>query len=222
MGNDGNYPRQLAPSVGNRHTGSSTLSAPSSTISASSTAPSIRFGKIGYVMHSPTNSSSFDSFGSGSRSDLMFGDMCFRVDKFGSLRLPDRVYGPAPSPTPTPSAPAIFPSTWVPPPRGEEDSSSLSYPFDDQSEGYSLESALATLASMVPRITTYPLASCARSSMPPTALAQEPVGEETKWAAPRIPSTLPRQIGSWPEKPSKEGESSPQMPRESKSPVSGE
>ena len=139
MGNDGNHPRQLAPSVGIGHAGSSTLPTPSSTISASSTAPSIRFGKIGYVMHSPANSASFDSFGSGSRSDLMFGDMCFRVDKFGSLRLPDRVYGPALAPAPTSSAPAIYPSSWVPPPRGDEDSSYFSDSSDDQSEKLSLE-----------------------------------------------------------------------------------
>ena len=72
----------------------------------------------------------------------MFGDMCFRVDKYRSLRLPDRVYdpAPAPAPTPTPSAPAIYPSSWVPPPRDEEDSSYFSDDLKDQLEGYSLES----------------------------------------------------------------------------------
>ena len=64
----------------------------------------------------------------------MFGDMCFRVDKFGSFRLPDRVYGPEPAPVSTPSAPAIYPSSWVPPPRGVEDSS-----YDSDFSGYRSE-----------------------------------------------------------------------------------
>ena len=91
----------------------------------------------------------------------MFGDMCFRVDKFGSLRLPDRVYGPAPAPAPTPSAPAIYPSSWVPPPRGDEDSSYLSDSYDYQSEKLSREAELATPASKAAQAAICPPASCA-------------------------------------------------------------